>query len=126
MKRIAWLFLVVLGSVSLLHAQSSTEPMKQSGTVCNSSCVTKVDNLFTCDTDCIDESGSAVFVDDQGQVMKVTEQDQKVYPSHMGMNGGSVAKDTERRKKAEKMPPIPTEAEREQSLRISKIEASTP
>jgi hypothetical protein len=65
-----------------------------------------------------------VFVDDQGQVTKIVEQDQ--YPSHMGMNIGSVAKDTERRNKAVKMPPIPTEAEREQSLRISEIEASTP
>jgi hypothetical protein len=44
----------------------------------------------------------------------------------MGMNGGAEAKDTERRNKAVKTPAIPTEAEREQSLRISKIEASTP
>jgi hypothetical protein len=96
--------------------------MKLSGTVCNSACVTKVDNLFTCDKDCADESGSSVLVDDQGQVTKIPEQDQRAFPSRMGMNmGHSAAKD-----KPAKMPPVPTEAEREQSLHISEIEASTP
>jgi hypothetical protein len=65
-----------------------------------------------------------VSVDDQGQVTKIAEQDQN--PSYMGMNLGSGAKDTERRNKPVKMQPIPTEAEREQSLHISEIEASTP
>jgi hypothetical protein len=114
MKRIAWLFLVIVGSVIFTHAQSSANQVNQNGTVCNSACVTQVDNLSTCDRDCTDKSGPAVLVNDQGQVTKVAGEDQHMYPSYMGTHV--------------KMPTIPTEteSEREQSLRISKIEASTP
>lgn len=67
MRRIAWLFLVVLGSVNLMQAQDSTT----SGTACQSTCVTKVDTVSTCDVSCTDKSGEAVLVDDQGKVMTI-------------------------------------------------------
>ncbi len=100
MKRIAWLFLVALGSVTLVHAQSSTNPMELSGTVCESTCVSRVNNLATCDKTCTDQSGDAVLVDDQGNIMKIANQN--MCKSHMG--------------KHVKVEAVPTEKEREQTL----------
>ncbi len=74
MKRIAWLFLVVLGTALLVNAQSSTNPVKVSGTVCQSSCVKQVKNVSTCDLTCTDKGGKAVFVDDQGKVSQISNQ----------------------------------------------------
>jgi hypothetical protein len=116
MKRIAWLFLVVLGSVVFMHAQDSVNSMntaKLSGTICNSACVTQVANLSTCDKECTDTSGKAVLVDDQGKVMKIADQDQAKCQSHMG-------------KRVNMMATMPSEMQREQTLRIREIEASTP
>src|SRR5208337_1554647 len=84
MKRIAWLFLVVLGFATLMHAQDSTTSTKLSGTICNSACVTKVADLSTCDKSCTDNRGKAVLVDDQGKVMQIADQDQNMCKSHMG------------------------------------------
>ena len=120
MKRLACLFLVVLGSVILMQAQSSTKPMKLSGTVCSSSCVTKVDNLATCDRECTDKSGPGVLIDDQGKVMKIANQD--MCKSHMGKHVKMTAM-------AMDQPPAaaePTEAQREQTLRIMEIEEEAP
>ena len=105
MKRITWLFLVVLGSVILMQAQSSSSPMKLKGTVCNSSCVTKVDSLSTCDKGCTDRSGPAVLVEDNGQVNNIANQD--ICKSHMG--------------KHVKMTAVPTEKEREDTVRIMEL-----
>jgi hypothetical protein len=120
MKRIAWMFLVVLGSVTLMQAQSSTKPMKVSGTICNSACVTKVDNLSTCDKSCNDTSGSAVLVDDQGQVKKIDNPD--MCASHMGKH----VKMTAMRMGQPAAAAAPTESQREETLRIIDIEKSTP
>ena len=70
MKKIAWLFLVVLGSMTLMHAQSS-KTMTMSGTICRSSCVVQQANRNTCDTTCTDKPGDAVFVDDKGDVHQI-------------------------------------------------------
>jgi len=120
MKRIALLFLVVLGFMTFMHAQSSTKPMKLSGTVCNSSCVTQVDNLSTCDKGCTDMSGSAVLVDDKGDVMKIANQDMCM--SHMGKH----VKMTATRMNHPAAAAAPTEAQREETVRIVEIENSTP
>ncbi len=106
MKRIAWLFLVVLGSAILMHAQSSTKSTEMSGTICQSSCVSHVDNLATCDKNCTDKSGEAVLVDDQGILHPIANQD--MCRSHMG--------------KHVKMTAVPTEGQRERELRIEDIE----
>jgi len=119
MKRIAWL-LVVLGSATLMHAQSSSKPMKMSGTVCNSSCVTQVDNLSTCDKDCTDTSGPAVFINDKGNVMKVANQD--MCTSHMGKHVKLTAMGMDHPAAAAE----PTEAQREQTIRIMELEEEAP
>jgi hypothetical protein len=111
MRRIGWMFLVVLGAAGLMQAQSSSNAMESSksmelsGTVCQSTCVSKVANLSTCDTLCTDKSGSAVLVDDQGNVRKIANQD--MCKSHMG--------------KHVKMTAVPSEKEREDSLRIMEL-----
>jgi hypothetical protein len=120
MKRIAWLFLVVLGSMTFMHAQSSAKSMKMSGTVCNSACVTKTDNLSTCDRECTDKSGSAVLVDDQGNVMKVANQDMCM--SHMGKH----VKVTAMRMDNPAAAAAPTEKQREATLRIMELEEEAP
>jgi hypothetical protein len=108
MKRIGWMFLVVLGCVSLMQAQNSSKKMQLSGTICHSSCVTRVDNVATCDTSCLDKSGAAVLVDDQGQVQQIANQD--MCTSHMGKHVKMTA-----------VPAIPSEKERENTLRIMQL-----
>ncbi len=110
MKRIALLVLVVLGSLTLMHAQSSANTQKVNGTVCDSSCVVQENELATCDKSCTVKSGEAVIVDDQGKLMHVANQD--ICRSHMGKHVTATVRPTEQ-------PPAaaaPTEKQREQEL----------
>lgn len=118
MRRIGWMFLVVLGSVGLMHAQSSDNSMKLSGTVCQSTCVAATSpGVSTCDPLCTDKSGELVLVDDQGDVKKIANQD--MCKSHIGKHVRATAMpaDTD-------MPSAtaaPTEKERERTLRIMEL-----
>jgi hypothetical protein len=108
MKKIAWLFLVVLGSLTLMQAQSSSTTM-MSGTICRSTCVVQQDNRNTCDTTCTDKQGAAVLVDDQGTVHQIAEESQPMCESHMNKHVKA------------KMQAIPTEQNREQEYRIMQL-----
>jgi hypothetical protein len=108
MKKIAWLFLVVLGSMTLMHAQSSNTTTMD-GTVCRSSCVVQVENRNTCDTTCTDKQGAAVLVDDQGNIHQIAQQSQPMCESHMNKHVKA------------KMQSVPTEQQREQELRIMEL-----
>ncbi len=103
MKYAVWFLLAALSSASLLFAEDKEKEMM--GTICNSSCVVQQDNLATCDRACTDKRGEAVFVSDQGTVMKIANQAMAM--PHMG--------------KHVKMMVSPTEEEREQSLRIMRL-----
>ncbi len=110
MKRIALLFLVVLGSLTLMHAQSSANTQKVNGTVCDASCVVQENDLATCDKSCTVKSGDAVLVDDQGKLMHVANPN--VCKSHMGKHVSATIKPMEQ-------PPAaaaPTEKQREHEL----------
>jgi hypothetical protein len=122
MKRIVWLFSIVLGSVVLMQAQSSGHSMKLSGTVCNSACVTQVSSASTCDKDCTDRSGKAVLVDDQGNVMQIADRDQSMCQSHMGKHVKMTAMRMDRPAAAAS----PSERQREETLRIIELEDETP
>jgi hypothetical protein len=74
MKRSVAFFVIVLGSLILLYAQD-TKTMEMTGTICNSTCVNQNPGHATCDATCTDKSGDAVFVDDQGKVTKISNQD---------------------------------------------------
>jgi len=78
MKRIAWLFLVVLCSAILLNAEDNAV----SGWICYSKCVTQTGDRATCDPNCTEQSGDPVFISDQGKVTPVANPD--VCASHMG------------------------------------------
>jgi len=80
MKRLAWLFLAVLCSAVLLNAEDKAETM--SGWICDSKCVVQSAGRNTCDANCTERSGEAVFISDQGEVSGVSNQD--VCSSHMG------------------------------------------
>jgi len=106
MKRIAWLFLLVLGSVSLMYAQSATTTMDMSGTICRSTCIVQVDNRNTCNTGCIDNESAAVLVDDQGNIHQIAAEDQPMCESHMNKHVKV------------KMQPVQSEDQRERQFRI--------
>jgi hypothetical protein len=54
------------------------------GTICQSSCVTQVENLATCNKDCTDKSGEGVFVNDKGVVHPIAKESQGLIKSNMG------------------------------------------
>ena len=106
MKRIAWLVFAVLCSAILTYAADPPKTEQLTGTICDAKCVTQNSNTATCDPNCSEKSGRAVFVDDNGSVMQVTNQ--SICKSHMG--------------KHVKMMATPTENQREQSIRIQTLE----
>ena len=88
MRRTGWIFLVILCSAGFLLSQSSNSPMNSgqsmriTGTVCQSSCVSRSGDLATCDPTCTTKSGEMVLVDDQGNVRQISNQD--MCKSHLG------------------------------------------
>jgi len=69
MKRIVWLFAIVLCSAVLLSAKEKGNMM--TGWLCDSKCVVQNGDHATCNTKCSDRSGSAVFINDQGETYQV-------------------------------------------------------
>jgi hypothetical protein len=109
MKRSSWLLLGILGSAALLFAADpNTETKTKNGTICDAQCVTKVNDRNTCDRTCTAKSGEAVFVDDDGTLMKIENQD-KARP-HMAQHVKMTC----------------TEAQREQTLRILQLNETAP
>ena len=104
MRRNAWLFLAILFAAALLFA-ADNKTMKKTGAICDSQCVTKVNGLNTCDPECTAKSGKVVLVEDSGKVMQIENQDMAT--PHTG--------------KHVKMTCVPSEAQREQTLRITEI-----
>ena len=74
MKRSAALGAIVLASLILLYAQDN-KATEMTGWVCNSTCVTQSAGHATCDANCADKSGAAVFVQDNGKVSKINNPD---------------------------------------------------
>ena len=107
MTRMMLLCVAVLCFTGLLYSQeasSNPNAHEMSGTICNSACVTKAQNLSTCDTSCTDKSGDCVLVDDQGNVEKI--QNPSMAMPHMGKH---VKVHAVR---------VPTEKEREAEVRL--------
>ena len=80
MKRNVALLTIVFSSLILLYTQDNkygqdNKVEEMTGWICNSACVTPSAGKSTCDATCKDKSGDAVFVDDQGKVSKITNQD---------------------------------------------------
>ena len=69
MKRVVWLFAVVLCSAVLLNAEGQGSTM--TGWLCDSKCVVQSGARATCNPKCSKRSGSAVFIDDHGETYQV-------------------------------------------------------
>jgi hypothetical protein len=82
MKRISGIALFVFCAAMFIQAQNASTAKQMTGTICDSQCVTHQGNVASCDTACEQKSGMAVFVDDQGKVMNVANQN--MCSSHMG------------------------------------------
>jgi hypothetical protein len=108
MKHAAWLLLGVLCSALVLFAEDKGREMK--GTICNSACVTRQADLSTCDTTCTERSGKTVLVSDDGKVKTIANQEMAM--PHMGKHVKCTA--------------VPTEEEREDSIRITELYEEAP
>jgi len=70
MKRSAALCGLVLASLILLYAQDN-KPTEMTGVICNSTCINQSAGHASCDANCTDKSGPAVFIEDNGNVSKI-------------------------------------------------------
>ncbi len=117
MRRISGIFLLVLGLAVVMCAQNSNTAKEMNGTLCDSRCVTQQGNVATCNTTCTKKSGVAVFVDDQGSVQRIANQD--ICKSHMNKHVKMMA--------VPENPKIfPTADPREDWLRIQDLQDMAP
>jgi hypothetical protein len=70
MKRIALLLAMILSSV-MLYAQETQKGHEMTGTICDSKCVTQSAGQSSCDLNCTQTGGDAVFIQDNGKVTKI-------------------------------------------------------
>ncbi len=88
MKQIVALVVLVLGMSTFVSAQDPAQDKskgtKMTGTICDQKCVKQDAGKSSCDLSCTEESGNAVFLDDQGKAWNVTNP--AVCKGHMGKN----------------------------------------
>ena len=82
MKRIPWLLAIVAGLAMWVQAQTATSGGMMSGWICDSGCVSQSAGKATCDQNCTQKTGTAVFISDKGTVTQIQNQD--MCQSHMG------------------------------------------
>jgi hypothetical protein len=75
MRRISWILAAVLCSAMFLFAGDNDKASEMTGWVCNSKCVTQNMGKATCNASCSETSGNVVFIDDQGQVSQIANQE---------------------------------------------------
>lgn len=85
MKRIL-LLVAVLVSASFAYAQDTGKTVSLTGTVCDSKCAFQITSSpipkYGCRKDCGESGGEAMFIDDQGKMMKIDNPD--MVKTHMG------------------------------------------
>jgi hypothetical protein len=101
MKQIAWLFLIVAGSASLLCAEEHSKAMQLTGWVCNSKCVVQSGDQASCSQNCTETSGDAVFVADQGKLYTISEKNQQECKKHMRQHVNMMAETDKDQKELE-------------------------
>jgi hypothetical protein len=80
MRKIALLLISTLCSATLLVAaqdqnNSSTNPKEMIGWVCNAKCVDQSSGKPTCNQNCSEAAGEVVFIQENGQVTKIANQE---------------------------------------------------
>jgi len=78
MTRIAWLFAPVLLSAVSLYAENMGKEADMSGVLCNWNSVVQNQGHAACNQNYAGQSGDVVFVDEQGRVFKIANQDKIV------------------------------------------------
>ena len=78
MRKIAWLLIATLCSATVLVAQdtnnASKSPKEMIGWVCNAKCVDQSSSKPACKKDCSESAGEVVFIQDNGQITKIANQ----------------------------------------------------
>jgi hypothetical protein len=69
MKRVVWLFTAVLCFAISLYTEAQDN--KMTGWLCDSKCIVQSGDHTTCNPQCTERSGSAVFIDDRGDTYQV-------------------------------------------------------
>jgi len=82
MKRIVVLMALVIGLTTLLSGGDKSKASQMTGTICDQKCVKQDAGKASCDTSCTEQSGEAVFLDDQGKAWKVANP--AICKGHMG------------------------------------------
>lgn len=80
MRKTAWLLIATLGSAMMLVAaqeqnNASNSPKEMIGWVCNAKCVDQSSGKPTCNQKCSEAAGEVVFIEDNGQVSKIENQE---------------------------------------------------
>jgi len=75
LKRIVCSLVAVLVSAISLYSEDMGKVNTMTGWLCNSACVTQSGGHAACDQNCADRSGDIVFVDNDGKLWKVANQD---------------------------------------------------
>lgn len=71
MKRLVCIIVLVFAVNPLLFAGDKDKGSDMTGTVCDQKCVKQDAGKASCDTSCTEQSGQAMFIDDQGKAWKV-------------------------------------------------------
>ena len=72
MKRTVGLSALVLALTMFVGGQEQKNTAEQMGWICNSSCVKHDKPVATCDGSCTEKSGDVVFIDEQGNTIKIS------------------------------------------------------
>jgi hypothetical protein len=78
MRKIVWLLIATFCSATVLVAQDGNNASKSDkemiGWVCNAKCVDQSSSKPTCKQDCSEATGEIVFIQDNGQITKIANQ----------------------------------------------------
>jgi hypothetical protein len=75
MKRSPWLLVTLFCSAIFLFAGDKNTPTEMIGWVCNAKCVDQSSGTATCNKGCSEASGDVVFINSNGQVLQISNQD---------------------------------------------------
>jgi hypothetical protein len=82
MKRTVGLSALVLAVTMFVYGQDQKNSVEQMGWICNSSCVKHDQPVATCDGGCKEKSGDVVFIDEKGNITKISNPEK--VKGHMG------------------------------------------
>lgn len=82
MKQIVCTMALVFVMSPFVFAGDKNKGNEMTGTICDQKCVKQDADKASCDTSCTEQSGEAMFIDDQGKAWKVANP--AICKGHMG------------------------------------------